>query len=162
MSDKIGAMRIFTKFGVDRLRWDLREVAPELLGWKLCEEANSVRWLLAHISMVLNVYIPRAVTGDRGYVPEGWPDDYADDGSRSLERLVADIEEGEVRALEGLDSLSPESLEDTLDWYIGEERREVYLMILASEILHHEGQVAAAIGLKRRMDGLSPKVEPPP
>ena len=101
-------------------------------------------------------------SGDLGYVPEGWPDDYADDGSRSLERLVADIEEGEVRALEGLDSFSPESLEDTLDWYIGKERREVYLMILASEILHHEGQVAAAIGLKRRMDGLSPKVEHPP
>ncbi len=162
MSDKIGAMKIFTKFGVDRLRWDLRAVAPELLDWKQCEEANSVRWLLAHISMVLNVYIPRAVTGDLGYVPEGWPDDYADDGSRSLERLVADIEEGEVRALEGLDSLSPELLEDTLDWYVGKERREVYLMILASEILHHEGQVAAAIGLKRRMDCLSPKVEPPP
>lgn len=64
--------------------------------------------------------------------------------------------------MEGLDSLSPESLEDILDWYIGEERREVYLMILASEILHHEGQVAAAIGLKRGMDGLAPKVEPPP
>jgi len=162
MSEKIGAMRIFTKFGLERLRWDLREVAPELLDWKLCEEVNSVRWLLAHISMVLNVYIPRAVTGDLGYVPEGWPDDYADDGSRSLEMLVADIEGGEVRALESLNNLSPESLEDTLDWYIGKERREVYLMILASEILHHEGQVAAAIGLKRRMDGLSPKVEPPP
>ncbi len=162
MSEMISAMRIFTKFGLDRLRWDLREVAPELLDWKQCEEANSVRWLLAHISMVLNVYIPRAVTGDLGYVPEGWPDDYADDGSRSLEGLVADIEEGEVRALESLESLSRESLEDTMDWYIGEERREVYLMILSSEILHHEGQVAAAIGLKRRMDGLSPKVEPPP
>ncbi len=162
MSEKIGAMRIFTNFGLERLRWDLREVAPELLDWKLCEEANSVRWLLAHISMVLNVYIPRAVTGDLGYVPEGWSDDYADDGSRSLERLVADIEEGEVRALESLNNLPPESLEDILDWYIGKERREVYLMILASEILHHEGQVAAAIGLKRRMDGLSPKVEPPP
>jgi len=162
MSEKIGAMRIFTKFGLDRLRWDLREVAPEDLDWKQCEDANSVRWRLAHISMVLNVYIPRAVTGDLGYVPEGWPDDYADDGNRSLERLVADIEEGEIRALESLDSLSPESLEDTLEWYIGEERREVYLMILASEILHHEGQVAAAIGLKRRIDGLSPKVEPPP
>lgn len=162
MSEKIGAMRIFTKFGLERLRWDLREVAPELLDWKLCEEANSIRWLLAHISMVLNVYIPRAVTVDLDYVPEGWPDDYADDGSRSLEMLVADIEGGEVRALESLSNLSPESLEDTLDWYIGKERREVYLMILASEILHHEGQVAAAIGLKRRMDGLSPKVEPPP
>ena len=161
MSEKIGAMRIFTKFGLDRLRWDLREFAPELLDWKQCEKANSIRWLLAHISMVLNVYIPRAVTGDLGYVPEGWPDDYADDGSHSLEGLVADIKEGEVRALESLGSLSRESLEDTLDWYIGEERREVYLMILASEILHHEGQVAAAIGLKRRMDGLSPKVEPP-
>ena len=62
MSEKIGAMRIFTNFGLERLRWDLREVAPELLDWKLCEEANSVRWLLAHISMVLNVYIPRAAT----------------------------------------------------------------------------------------------------
>lgn len=162
MSEKIGAMRLFTKFGLERLRWDLREVNPELLNWKQCEEANSVRWLLAHISMVLNVYIPRAVTGDLDYVPEGWPDDYADNRSHSLESLIADIKEGEVRALEGLDSLAPESLEDTLDWYIGEERREVYLMILASEILHHEGQVAAAVGLKRRMEGLSPQVEPPP
>ena len=50
---------------------------------------------------------------------------------------------------------------ELLDWYIGEVPRETYLMILSSEILHHEGQIASIIGLKKRLDGEPPRVVPP-
>lgn len=161
MSSKIEAMRIFTEFGLTRLEWDLRKLKKEALDWKLCPEANSVRWLLTHISMILNIYLPRAFTSDLEYLPEKWPKNYLDDKSLSKEKILKDIETGREKALSGFQELSSESLEEHIDWYIGDNKRETYLMILASEILHHEGQVAAIIGLIERIEGKPPEVPPP-
>jgi len=161
LAAKIEAMRIFTEFGLTRLEWDLRNLDDGFLDWRPAPEANSVRWLLTHISMVLNVYLPRAFTGDLEYLPDDWPGNYLDEASLSMERILEDIEEGKVTVIKGFRELAPESLEDNLDWYIGDTKRETYLMILASEVLHHEGQVAALKGLKERMEGKPPKVVPP-
>lgn len=158
---KIEAMRIFTEFGLTRLEWDLRNLDDGCLDWRPSPEANSVRWLLTHISMVLNVYLPRALTGDLEYLPDDWPGNYHDDADLSKEKILGDIAFGKESALRGFRELTPKSLEEMIDWYIGDAKRETYLMILASEVLHHEGQVAATIGLKERMEGKPPKVVPP-
>jgi hypothetical protein len=161
MSEKIEAMKIFTEFGLKRLEWDLKKIDEETLDWKISPEANSVRWLLVHISMVLNVYLPRAFTSNLNYLPGNWPKNYHGNINLSLETLFEDIKTGKNITLRGFQELSPESLEENLNWYIGDAKRETYLMILASEILHHEGQIAAIIGLKDRINGKPAEVVPP-
>lgn len=160
-SSKIEAMKIFTEFGLTRLEWDLRKVDDEVLNWRVVPESNSVKWLLRHISMILNVYLPRAFTNNLTYLPTSWPKDYQEDTERSLATILEDIKTGKNKTLKGLQDLTAESLEEYIDWYIGDEKMETYLMILVSEILHHEGQIAAIIGLKDRIDGSPPKPIPP-
>ena len=161
MSEKIEAMKTFTEFGLKRLEWDLNKIDKETLDWKICPEANSIRWLLTHISTVLNVYLPRAFSNNLDYLPENWPKNYHDNINLSLETIIEDIDQGKKITVRRFQELSPESLEENLAWYIGDAKRETYLMILSSEILHPEGQIAAIIGLKDRLDGSPPKIIPP-
>ena len=157
---KIEAMKIFTEFGITRLEWDLNKLDNETLNWKITPEANSVRWLLTHISLILNVYLPRAFTSNLNYLPENWSDNYQDNDILSIEKILADIENGKKIAIDGFNKLSSNSLEEQLDWYIGESKRESYLMILVSEILHHERQIAAILGLKERISDKKTKMNP--
>jgi len=160
LSAKIEAMKIFTQFGLKRLEWDLQKIDDKNLDWKINSHANSIRWLLIHISMILNVYLPRAITNNLNYLPDNWPKNYGDMDLK-LTEILEDIEAGRNKSLKGFQDLTSESLEEHIDWYIGDENRETYLMILVSEILHHEGQIAAIIGLKDRIDGNPPKIIPP-
>ncbi len=160
-SSRIEAMKTFTEYGLTRLEWDLRKIDQEAMDCKVAPESNTVRWILRHISTVLNVYLPRAFTGNLNYLPEKWPDNYQDNDHRSLETILADIAIGHVTAINGFNGLTEHSLEETLDWYIGEVKREMYLMILSSEILHHEGQIASIIGLRKRISGEPPEIIPP-
>ena len=161
MSETIQAMKIFTEFGLKRLRWITESLDMEVFDWKITGQSNTIRWVLAHISMVLNVYFPRAITGQLKYYPSEWPAGYYDDSSITQQRILNDINEGEKRVLEQLGSLSADDLKEKLDWYLGLEERELYLMILCSEILHHGGQIAAILGNWRRIKGIPPPVVPP-
>ena len=160
-STKIEAMKIFVEYGLNRLKWDLAKLNEDILNWRINPKANSVKWLLTHISMILNVYFPRAFTNNLNYLPENWLPEYPDNEKITLETILDDIENGKLETLNGFNQLSEGSLEEILDWYIGEEPRKTYLMILSSEILHHEGQIASIIGLKKRLNGEPPKVVPP-
>ena len=160
-STKIEAMKIFVEYGLTRLTWDIQELEETILNWRINPKANSVKWLLTHISMILNVYFPRALTNNLSYLPENWLPEYHDNEYLTLETIMNDIEKGKNETLNGLNQLSENSLEEMLNWYIGEAPRETYLMILSSEILHHEGQIASIIGLKKRLSGEPPKVVPP-
>jgi hypothetical protein len=62
---------------------------------------------------------------------------------------------------EQLGSLDKEKLEESLDWYLGPNEREFYLMILCSEILHHGGQIAAIVGNWRRIKGIPSTIKTP-
>ena len=160
-STKIEAMKIFVEYGLTRLTWDIQELDETILNWRINQKGNSVKWLLTHISMILNVYFPRAFTSNLSYLPENWPPEYHDNDKLTLEAILNDIENGKNEALNGFNQLSEGSLDEILDWYIGEEPRETYLMILSSEILHHEGQIASIIGLKKRLNGEPTRVVPP-
>ena len=160
-STKIEAMKIFVEYGLTRLTWDIQELEETILNWRINPKANSVKWLLTHISMILNVYFPRAFTNNLSYIPENWLPEYHDNDELILETILNDIEKGKNETLHGFNQLSECSLEEIVDWYIGEAPRETYLMILSSEILHHEGQIASIIGLKKRLNGEPPRIVPP-
>ena len=158
MVETLNAMKIFTKFGLRRLRWITENLDDEIFDWKMTAQSNSIRWVLSHISLILNVFFPRAITGDLEYYPQELPRKYLDNPSLSIQRIRKDIEHGELIVTEQLGSLDKEKLEEPLEWYLGPNEREFYLMILCSEILHHGGQIAAILGNWRRIKGIPSEI----
>jgi len=153
MSEKIETIKAFTKIGFDRLERAVKDLKEEQLDWKPCPEANTIRWLLTHLSSELHVFVPKIVTGNKEYVPEGWPEDYTGNTSYSLEKILGDLKEGKAKLMKTLDKITTETLAEEIDWFYGKKPKENYLMLAISEILHHEGQIAAILGVEKRMKG---------
>ena len=53
-----------------------------------------------------------------------------------------------------LDGISDEALAKEMEWFMGKQSTANYLMLGVSEILHHEGQIAAILGVEKRIKGL--------
>lgn len=151
MSEKIETIKAFVMIGFDRLERATKDLKEEQLDWKYCPQANTIRWILTHISSELHVFIPKILTGNKEYVPEGWPEDYTGNTGFSLEKILGDLQEGKDMLMKSLDELTAESLAQEIDWFYGVRPRENYLMFAISEILHHEGQIAAILGVEKRM-----------
>lgn len=151
MSGKIDAIKSFTEMGFFRFRGAIKDLKEEQIDWKYCPQANTVRWLLTHLASELHVFIPKILTGDKDYKPEGWPEDYVGNQSYSLEKILGDIEEGEAILMNKLDGLREEDLSEEIDWFMGKRKKEYYLMLAISEIHHHEGQIAAILGVESRI-----------
>ena len=66
---------------------------------------------------------------------------------------MADIEKGHRKLNAGLNKLTNEKLAEPVEGWEGKKSREYYLMLEVSEIIHHEGQVAAILGVEKRMKG---------
>ncbi len=73
--------------------------------------------------------------------------------SYSLEKIRGDIEKGKVKLLNNLDTLREDVLAEEMDWFYGKSTKQAYIMLMISEILHHEGQIAAILGVETRMKG---------
>jgi hypothetical protein len=160
MSEIIQALKIFTKFGLRRLKWITEDLEEEVFDWKMTLQSNTIRWVLTHISIVLNIFFLRATTGNLKYYPPEWPVNYLNDPTLTHQRILDDIEKGKTTVLKQLESLKTDELKETLDWYLGPQDREFYLMLLCSEILHHGGQIAAIHGNWKRVKGISLSVTP--
>ncbi|UCH57293.1 MAG: DinB family protein [Candidatus Bathyarchaeota archaeon] len=152
MSEKIETMKAFTRLAISRLEDEAGGLTEEVLGWRACEEANSVRWILTHTAQLGNVFICKVLRGDWDYWPEGWPRDYVDNRSYSLGRIMGDLKKGSELFLEALDQLTAEKLAEEIP-FGGGRPREYAVMFLISEIIHHEGQLAQALGTIRRQVG---------
>ena len=153
MSEKAEAIKAFAALGFDRLERAIKDLKEEQLDWKSCPEANTIRWILTHLSSELHVFVPKILKADKDYTPEGWPDDYVGNTGYSMEKILGDINEGKAKLMKKLDKLTAESLAEEVDWFYGKQPKERYLMLAVSEILHHEGQIAAILGVEKRMKG---------
>jgi len=153
VSEKAEAIKAFAQLGFDRLERAIKDLKEEQLDWKSCTEANTIRWILTHLSSELHVFVPKILKADKDYTPEGWPDDYTGNTSYSLEKILGDINDGKAKMMKKLDKLTAESLAEEVDWFYGKQPKERYLMLAVSEILHHEGQIAAILGVEKRMKG---------
>ena len=154
MSEAVRMLKAFTTLGFDRLERATKDLKEEQLDWKCCPEANTIRWVLTHIAEELHVFIPKILAGNKDYKPKGWPEDYTGNTSYSLEKIMGDLESGRAKFLKSLDEIDADSLSEEIDWFYGKRPRESYLMLAISEIHHHEGQIAAILGLEKRMKGL--------
>ena len=153
MSEKIEMLKAFAELSFNRLEGAIEDIEEEQLDWKSCPEANTVRWILTHLSSELHVFIPKILRGNKDYVPEDWPEDYIGNTSYSLDKILGDLKKGKNKAMKILDEVSEEELAEEMDWFLGKQTKLQYLMLGISEILHHEGQIAAILGVEKRMEG---------
>ena len=153
MSVKAKTMKAFAEVGFNRLERATKDLKEEQLDWKSCPEANTIRWIMTHINSELHTFIPKILKVDKDYVPEGWPSDYVGNTSYSLDKIMKDYNEGKAKVLENLGKVTDETLAKEMDWFYGKAPIENYLMLAISEILHHEGQIAAILGVEKRMKG---------
>ena len=54
---------------------------------------------------------------------------------------------------DGLSKLTDKQLDEEIESFVGKRTRENYLLLFASEILHHEGQIPANLGVEKRTKG---------
>jgi hypothetical protein len=153
MYEKIEMMKAFTELGLGLLDRRTADLEEEQLDWKSCAEANTIRWILSHLTDEMFVFYPKVVKGDRNYRPEDWPDDYVGNSGYSLEKIKGDLEKGKAKLLEMFDDLTPEDLAEEMDYFSGTRPKQYYLMLGISEIFRHEGQIAAILGVEKRTQG---------
>ena len=153
MSDRIETIKSFVELGFTRLDMVTKDLKEEQLDWKYCPQANTARWLLTHLSNELYVYIPKILKGDKDYYPEGWPEDYTGNAGYSLEKILGDLEEGKKKLIKSLEETTDEKLDKEMEWFWGKLPRLSYLNLMVSEILHHGGQIAAILGVEKRIVG---------
>ena len=153
MYEKIETMKAFTQLGLGLLDRRTAELEEAQLDWKPCAEANTIRWILTHLSYEMHVFFPKVVKGKKDYKPEDWPDDYVGNARYSLEKIKGDLETGKAKLMKMLDKLTPQNLAQEMDWFSGVKPKEAYLMLGISEIFRHEGQIAAILGVEKRMQG---------
>jgi len=124
------------------------------LDWKSCSEANTIRNILTHLNQELHVYLPRMLIGK---TPDDWPEDYTGNPNYSLEKIMVDLEEGKTNLYKMLDETKDETLDKEVDMFMGKHPLQFYVTLMISELIHHEGQIAAILGVERRMNPIGPK-----
>ena len=146
---------MFAEIAFARFDEATKNISKEEINWKPMEKANSIRWILTHLSQQWNVGIPRILTGDPGYKPKDWPEDYVGNRSYSFEKTMVDIKKGKSTVLSGIEELSLAELEAEIPLWGGTKKRQYGLLIYLSEIFHHVGQIAylrGAVGRRRQTD----------
>ena len=144
---KMGTIKEFTKVGFNRLNNTTKDLTEEQLDWKSCSEANTIRNILGHLIGEWYGFIPKSLAGDKDLEVEG----YSGTEGKSLEQIISDIAKGQNHLLTELDKVNEEDLTKEMDWFMGKLPVVSYLMLGVSEILHHEGQIAAIRGVENRI-----------
>ena len=144
---KMGTIKEFTQVGFNRINNATKDLTEEQLDWKSCSEANTIRNILGHLIGEWYGFIPKILAGDKDLEVKG----YSGAEGKSLEEIMGDLAEGQKHLLAELDKFKDEDLTKEMDWFRGKQPVGSYLMLGVSEILHHEGQIAAIRGIENRI-----------
>jgi hypothetical protein len=150
MSAKAEVLKEAFEFAFSALERTLEGTDDKEYTFRLTEASNDIQSILNHISRITNLNIPKIISGDFSYAPEGWPDDYVEQ-SYGLEKLMSDIDEGKDRVLGGVALLSDEQLEEVLHMMSGPYPRKIGLYAYLGELFHHRGQIAFIRGTVKRL-----------
>jgi len=145
---KMEMIKEFTKVGFNRLNNVTKDLTEEHLDWRSCSEANTIRNILGHLLGEWYGFIPKILAGDKNLEVKG----YSGAEGKSLEQIMSDVAEGQKHLLSELDKVKDEDLAKEMEWFMGKQPRLGYLLMGVSEIIHHEGQIAAIRGLGNRMN----------
>jgi uncharacterized damage-inducible protein DinB len=144
---KIGTIKEFTMVGFNRLNNATKNLTEEQLDWKSCSEANTIRNVLGHLIGEWYSFVPKILAGDKDLEVKG----YAGTEGKSLDEIKADLAEGQKHLVAELAKVKDEDLAKEMDWFMGKQTVGSYLMLGVSEIIHHEGQIAAILGIEKRV-----------
>lgn len=147
---KVDGMKHFATMSLNRLDGATKNITEEQLDWKSCSEANTIRNILGHLIGEWYGFVPKIAAGSKDAEVEG----YAGTEGKSLEEIKADLEAGKANLMKTLDGISDEDLAKEMDWFMGKQPKANYLMMGISEILHHEGQISAVLGVEKRIKGV--------
>lgn len=144
---KIDTIKEFTQMGFTRLDGALKDLPEKHLDWKSCTEANTIRNIVNHLIGEWYGFIPKIIAGDKDAEAEG----YDAKPDKSLGDLMKDYEKGKKDLMAKLDKVKDADLTKEMDWFMGKKTVGFYLMLGISEIIHHEGQIAAIRGVNKRL-----------
>lgn len=147
---KVDGIKQFAGLSLNRLDNAMKNVTEEQLDWMSCSEANTIRSIMGHLIGEWYGFVPKIVAGDKDAEVPG----YAGAEGKNLEEIMADYEAGKAELMKILDGVKDEDLGKEMDWFMGKLPMGQYLMLGVSEILHHEGQVAAILGVEKRIKGV--------
>ena len=147
---KVDGIKHFATMSLNRLDNATKNVTEEQLDWKSCSEANTIRNILGHLIGEWYGFIPKIVAGSKDAEVAG----YAGTEGKSWDEIKADYEAGKANLMGILDGVSDEDLAKEMEWFMGKQSTAHYLMLGVSEILHHEGQIAAVLGVEKRIKGV--------
>jgi uncharacterized damage-inducible protein DinB len=147
---KVDSIKHFASMSLNRLDNATKNITEDQLDWKSCSEANTIRNILGHLIGEWYGFIPKIAAGDKDAEVAG----YAGAEGKSLTDIKADYEAGKVNLMRILDGINDEDLAKEMEWFMGKQSTANYLMLGISEILHHEGQISAVLGVEKRIKGL--------
>ena len=143
-------MKVLTDFAgyiFHRVTQTANEVTPDILDWKPVEEANSIYWILVHMTRIAYLLIPQLLKGT--YNPAGWDDNY-EQKKHSLSELKEDLGKARVQVLSLLDNLDESQLEEEIMIWGSKRPLQEPIFVLLGELLHHNGQISMLIGVNKR------------
>lgn len=145
-------MNVLTDFAgyiFERVTQTANEITPDIMDWKPVNEANSIYWILVHMTRIAYLLIPQLLTGT--YNPEGWDDDY-EQQKHSLTELKEDIGKARVRVLSLLGELDEAQLDEKIMIWGSMRPLKEPMFVLLGELLHHNGQIAMLRGINKRVN----------
>lgn len=150
----IDAIKEFAELGFTRLDGSLKDLTEEQLDWTSCSHANTIRNILTHLISEWYGFVPKIIAGSKDAKVKGVAEGYVGNKELSLERIMKDLKEGKEHLRSELGKVKQEDLAKEMEWFMGKKPRGFYLMMGVSEIIHHEGQIAAIRGVEKRIKGL--------
>lgn len=150
----IDAIKEFAELGFTRLDGSLKDLTEEQLDWTSCSHANTIRNILTHLISEWYGFVPKIIAGDKDAKVKGVAEGYVGNKELTLAKIMKDLKEGKDHLRAELGKVKQEDLAKEMDWFMGKKPRGFYLMLGVSEIIHHEGQIAAIRGVEKRIKGL--------
>ena len=150
----IDAIKEFAELGFTRLDGTLKDLSEEQLDWTSCTQANTIRNILTHLISEWYGFVPKIIAGNKDAKVKGVAEGYVGNKELSLVKILADLKEGKNHLRSELGKVKDEDLAKEMEWFMGKKTRGFYLMMGVSEIIHHEGQIAAIRGVEKRIKGL--------
>jgi hypothetical protein len=150
MSERIQVLRELAQYVFNRFERTSKDLTEEEMEWRPTDESNDIRWILTHISVIINLYVPQAICRDSSFYPADWPKDY-NERPYTFEKLLNDIISGKKKFYEDLGKLSANDLEVMIPRRDGSKTMQWCLIHYLSEISHHKGQIAYLRGTMNRL-----------
>jgi len=135
----------FTKDAFRHLENSTENLTEELLDWKSCPEANTVRNILGHLFVEWYAGLPKLLSGETVLLDEDESElrerllarGYIGVEGKSLEEIKVDLVEGKKYVYSELGKLTDEDLAKEITWFRGKQPIHSNLLRSVPALLFH-------------------------